>query len=80
MEYLVSILPYLVCFISLLVGAISGLLFSFLARRGRVRTRVRDWLTVGSSLLVWLMLSVLLWITDQNNPIMNRINKGGGFS
>jgi len=80
MSYLEFLLPYLVCFVSLLVGATLGLLFAFLARKGRIRQLVRDRLTVYSSLLVWLILSVLLWITSQNNPITNRINNGGWLS
>ena len=83
MDYLdlvLTLLPYLFCFISLLVGAFLGRLFSVLARKGRIRPRVRDWLTVGSSLLIWVILTVVLWFGNENNPIFRRLNNGGGLS
>jgi len=77
---ILSLLPYLLCFISLVVGTLFGLLFSFLARKGKLRPRVRNWLTVGSSLLIWVILTIVLWASDQNNPITRTINNGGSLS
>lgn len=76
---IISLLPYLVCLTSLVVGALFGALFSFLAKKGRMRPRVRDWLTAGSAILIWIILTLVLWIADQNNPIVRRINNGGGL-
>lgn len=77
---ILALLPYAFCLGALLVGALFGLLFSVLARKGRLRPRLRDRLTVGTSLLIWVILTILLWTADQNNPIIRRINQGGGLS
>ena len=72
--------PYLNCFLSLLGGLLLGMVLSLLVRRGKIRPRLRDRLTVFITLGLWLAVTAVLWFVDRNNPFTNRFNQGGGLS
>jgi hypothetical protein len=79
-ETLLYFAPYLVCIFSLLGGLWIGTFISALAQKKKSYPGLRERLTMYTTLVLWAVLMVVLWVMDQRNPLIHKINSGGGLT